>query len=169
MANEAGAGCASRGASVADHTFVSEGAPASQGGSCNKLEVYAYSTVPDAGAKFAFFTASGNDLTTVAGTITPVTIPDFDGNDCATFTAPGDFTAFSVSSGDYLGIYTSTAKQQYLLSTGSGIWYKAGDNTNVSGVAFTFDADGIDSLSADIVAAPPSAKPWWYYEMMRRQ
>jgi hypothetical protein len=47
----------------------------------------------------------------------------------------------------------------YGLSGGSGIWYKSGDNTDVSGVGFTFDADGIDALSADIVAGNGAVAP----------
>ena len=150
MANEAGQGCADRSAAVSAYTFVSQGAPASQGGSCNKLEVYANPADVASVFKFNFFTASGNSLTAI-GTAISIAAGAV-GAQCYTYTAPGDFTAFSVNSGEYLGCYFVNG-QDYALSGGSGLWYKSGDQSGASGVALTFDADGIDGLSADIVAA----------------
>lgn len=149
MANEAGQGCTDRASKLNSYTFVSEGAPASQSGSVNKLEVFGSWDASDT-MYFAFFTASGNDLTTVVGTRTAIT-SGTGLQECKTYNAPGDFTAFSVSQDEYLGLYNPQA-QDYDGSGGAGVWYLITDNTDVSGVTFTLDADMLDALSADIVA-----------------
>ena len=151
MANEAGQGCVARGSSIDAYTFVSQGAPASIGGSCNKLEVYTAASVGVGSANFAFFTAVGNVLTPVAGTRI-VGLNTGTAGGCQTFVAGVDFTAFTVYSGNYLGCYC-TENENYALSGGSGLWYVAGDKTDTADVTFSNDADGIDALSADIVTA----------------
>jgi hypothetical protein len=99
----------------------------------------------------AFFTASGDNLTTVAGSNWAKASVSDNGDKCHEFNAPGDFTSFSVSSGNYPGMWYANSAD-YALSGGTGMWYKAGDQTNVSGVGFTGDNDGLDSVTADITA-----------------
>lgn len=148
--NNVGPGCTSDfGTGTGNYTWVSQGSPASISGSVTCLCAY-YGTLAGSTRKFAFFTASDNNLTTVAGSIVDVG----NGTGAAgsySFEAGTDFTAFSVSSGNYIGGY-STAAIRYSLSGGSGLWYKSGDNTNVSATTFSNDVDGRVGLSADIEA-----------------
>lgn len=149
MANEAGQGCVARDGSYGGYTRVSEGGPASQSGSCNKLSVYATGS-SSSPFKFNFFTAVGNNLTAIGTSIDLIA-----GNTdikCHVFNAPGDFTAFSVNSGEYLGCYCSMAQHRGS-SGGAGLWSKSGDYSEASSDAFSLDAERLDALSADIVAA----------------
>lgn len=166
MANEAGAGCVDRASSTSSYTWVSEGAPASTTGSCNKLESYcAVAEVTDV-FKFNFFTASGDNLTAIGSAISIAA--GSIGTQCYSFSAPGDFTAFSVNSGEYLGVY-STEAIKYSSSGGSGLWYYSGDGSGANGLGFTLMADGIDGLNADITAAggPVMAVFDYYYNQAR--
>ena len=166
MANEAGQGCSARANIDNDKTFVSYGAPASIGGSVSRLAAYIGNAA--GAATFAFFTASGNNLTTVSGSQTAPL--DYGATaECEAFNAPDDFTAFSVSSGNYLGCFATFA-QNRSISGGSGFWSLTGDYTNVNGQAFTLDSDGIDALTADITAAGGLSIPiaMEYYGRRRR-
>ncbi len=163
MAGEAGAGCAARTAFQSNYTFVSEGAPASTGGSCNGITWWARSSAA-IDCAFAFFTAAGNNLTTVSGTRVAINHNFGETAGCHSFSAPGDFTAVTVSSGNYVGVYVATAGAGYGIHYGatgaSGLWnISGGDYTNVSGQAFTLWAAGYDSISADITAGGGSAVP----------
>jgi len=152
LANEAGAGCVSRASSVADYTWVSKSSPASIGGSVTRLAAYWYVDITSNQIIFAFFTASVNNLTTVAGTRV-VCLPSETGISCHEEFAPADFTAFNVNSGNYVGAF-SIRPIFYATSGGTGLWYQgAGDYTNVSDTTFTLAANGIDSFTADITAA----------------
>lgn len=155
MANEAGQGCVARDGSFGGYTRVSEGGPASQSGSCNKLEIYASGSTTNP-FKFNFFTASGNNLTAIGSAISVVA-----GNTdtkCHTFNAPGDFTAFSVNFGEYLGCYTVMAQHRGS-SGGAGLWSKSGDYSEASGDTFTLEGERLDALSADIVAVGTTTPP----------
>lgn len=153
MANEAGAGASDRGSYVGDYTFVSKGFPASISGNVIRIRVY-HNGLAGAGTAYAaFFTASGNNLTTVAGTRTALTYGAAV-KGVKEWTAPTDFTAFPVSAGQYLGLWLSLTDQiTYVTSGGSGMWYVSNDHTNAAAYTFTVDDDGIDGLSADIDAA----------------
>jgi lysophospholipase L1-like esterase len=62
------------------------------------------------------------------------------------FDAPGDFTAFTVQSGDYVGWYTAASTgpmRQAYPGTGAGhLWYVEGDATSGASYAFTDAGDG---------------------------
>jgi len=150
MANEAGSGAVSRGNVAAGYTFVSKCAPASIAGNVTKLAAFVGSGSGTT-AYFAFFTASGNDLTLIAGTRISVTVPAQEAQ-ATEWNAPGDFTAFAVPLGSYLGMY-NPGDLTYNTSGSTGLWYKLGDHTEVSGITFGLFANGIDGLSADIEAS----------------
>lgn len=152
MADEAGAGAADRASGVPGYTLVSEGHPASISGNVVALRFFGSSSGA-ATIKFAFFTASGDNLTTVAGSITSIVIGAL-AEGVQEFTAPTDFTAFAVTAGDYLGLYTpSETSQDYAGSEGAGIWYYNGDGSDSDARAFSLGDAWLDALSADIVAA----------------
>lgn len=171
MANEAGAGAVDRVSTVAGYTIVSEGCPATVSGNVIKLAWYG-SSPSAATIKFAFFTASGNNLTTVAGSITSIVIGVLSAG-AHEYSAPGDFTAFPVSLGNYLGLYTTsgspTVPQDYATSGGAGVWYYNGDGSDSDARAFTLGAAWIDSLSADIQTASGTIVPivMQYYRRLR--
>lgn len=147
MANEAGAGCVDRASTLYGYTIISNVA-ASQSGNCDRLAEY-ITGVGERDFIFAFFTRSGNDFTTVAGT--RVVSSAVEPTGCEERSAPGDFTAFSVSSGDYLGAYY-VRSSDFTSSGGTGLWTLAGDQTDISAVTFAEQATWLDALTADITA-----------------
>ena len=152
MANEAGLGCADRGSSVGGYTFVSKIGPATLSGNVDRLAVFANPDLTTDTVRFAFFTASGNDLTLVPGSRTDAMQFGSDSDACHEFSAPGDFTAFAVTEGDFVGAYSSEVID-YSTSGGSGLWYYTGDGTEASSLTFSLAGAGIDSLTADVTAA----------------
>lgn len=153
MADEAGSGADDGSNDIDGYTIASPGAAASVSGDVIALRFYGDS----AGTYdviFAFFTASGNDLTTVSGTRTTLEITSSSKAVQEWTSSGGDFTAFAVSSGNFIGLYTPTnVAQDYDQSGGSGMWYLSGDNTNVSGTTFSYNASYGDCIAADIQAA----------------
>jgi len=67
-----------------------------------------------------------------------------------TYNAPGDFTEFDVSTGDYLGVYMATGTIECDTVGGSGLYFKAGNQmgtgeqtyTNIAGCAVSIYATG---------------------------
>ena len=159
MANEAGQGCTERAISGPNITRVSYGAPASTGGSVTRLAMANRAAVGTGEARFAFFTASGNDLTAVAGSRQTGLAYDATSAGCKEFTSGNDdFTAFNVSAGNYLGCWCDKGLS-FTASGGTGYWAYAGDGTEADGLTFTLDDNGIDSLTADITASGGIAMP----------
>lgn len=152
MADEAGYGCVARAYTLEGYTWVSYGHPADISGNVDRLGMYADPDYITDTVRFAFFTASGNNLTTVSGTRTAAMEFGGTGSACYEFNAPGDFTAFPVSAGEYLGGHTPI-KQYYDTSGGADIWYTSGDHTDASSYAFDYEAGVGDALTADITAA----------------
>lgn len=146
MADEAGYACTTATA-VDGYTAVAKGAGASVAGSVTKLKCGKRSSAASSTIAFAFFTASGNNLTLVSGS--RVTGLSLDTNlQCGEFEAGVDFTSFSVSLGDFVGTYGSL---QISYTTASGeMWYAAGDHTDASNYAFTANDGWHPSVSADI-------------------
>jgi len=173
MANEAGAGAVDRASRIAGYTFVSEGCPATISGNVVALRWYGSSPASKT-IKFVFFTASGNNLTVVDGSLVSISLTEEAIKGTQEYTAPGDFTAFAVTAGNYLGLYTATGGagdtyQDYASSGGNGVWYYNGDGTSASGLGFTLGAAWIDSLSADIQTASGTIVPivMNYYRRLR--
>ena len=74
------------------------------------------------------FSTNGNITVTLAG-------------GAETFNAPGDFTAFAITSGDYIGAYpVGMCWISYSSTGGSGMWWVSGDNIPASSVNFTATA-----------------------------
>ena len=153
MANEAGSGCNDLSAGIGGYTFISN-VPASLSGNCDRLAFYG--TADEGAANFAFFTRDGNDFTTVPGTRQTLTVTGSGGR-CIEFNAPGDFTAFAVSEGNYLGAYVVDPNQDYTNAGGPDIWGDGGDYTDIDSQTMTLHADHEDALTADITAAGGAA------------
>ena len=148
MANEAGSGCSALD-EWGELTAISS-VTASIGGNCDRLGVYI--NVYDTGSDivFAFFTRDGNDFTTVVDTRIPL-VSAAETETCHEFNAPGDFTAFAVSAGNYLGCYGQDGIH-FSDAGGAGAWFTGGDHTSAAGFTFTNEASGDDPLTADITA-----------------
>lgn len=155
MANEAGQGCVVRGTSVGGYTIVSKGGPASTGGSVQRLAAYMYVNDHITPTKFNFYTASGDYLTSTESPAISLASGST-GESCYEWNAPGDFTAFSVNSGEYLGCFSKAPPvgnaQYYQFNSGAGMWYIQGDYSVCANTLFTLDTDALDALTADILA-----------------
>jgi len=115
------------------YTNIAKGNPANLSGTLDHLDIWlqAYSSGT---IDFAtFYVVSGNYLST-RGTALGLT-PAAGDND---FDAPGDFTAFDVESGDYLGVYLPLGVNVEVDTTGgSGFWFKASDEIPCTNVEFS--------------------------------
>ena len=146
MANEAGQGCVDRGGNAAGYTWVSKGHPASITGNCVKMEVNADAGASTNDVHFAFFSASGNNLTSETGT---VNVGDIGGTvqACYSFDGGGDaFTTFGVTSGWYIGSAAGegSVSPGYSTSGGDGLWYEEGAQTATPGIGFSAANNGHD-------------------------
>jgi hypothetical protein len=102
------------------------------------------------GMQLASFSASGNDLTTNETSDAAEAISAGQ----QTITAPGDFTAFGINTGEYLGIKANTTgKPDITVSGGSGWWYYNGDAIPCTGTTFSTDADATLAITASGTAA----------------
>ena len=114
-------------------TIVSVGNPANDTGTIDHIEVQFFGSAGT--ADFASFSASGNNLTT-NGTALAVSVTAPGVN---TLDAPGDFTAFNINTGEYIGNYGASPVVSMYASSGSvaGMWYVSGDQIPCSNVTFT--------------------------------
>lgn len=146
MANEAGQGAVDR-ASTLNNTTVFSKATASVSGNVTRLAVYNSSMSEGQTIKFAFATLSGT--WTMETTVYSFTVTAGEaGAGKFERSAPGDFTAFAVTSGWYLGCY-SEGQQDYASSGGIGFYYGGGDRLS-NGSATSDGGTAIDALEADI-------------------
>lgn len=153
-----GPGAADRASDISGWTFIDASTPATEDGTITELQIYLKAASSGVDIKAALFTASGNTLTTVSGSIRTITLGSNYSNEVATFSAPGDFVAIDVSEGDYLGFYApSGTNQEYATSGGSGGWYKSGDYTNVSSVSFSYNSGWIFGFGGTVAAGGTTA------------
>ncbi len=81
---------------------------------------------------FATFTDEGSDVYSTNGTATIALTTG-----TLSLDAPGDFTAFNVTTGDYIGMYSATYMVARWIDTGAGgAMYKSGDNVPCSSETF---------------------------------
>jgi hypothetical protein len=142
-------------ADTANYTTVAAENPANASGTINHIEIYMNSAGAGATIDVAsFYVVSGNNLSTrgSSGNLTVVV-------GLNTFNAPGDFTAFDINVGDYIGFYSSSTGLPRIEQdiTGSGKWYKPGDYIPCTDTVFTWLADRTISLYAEgSTGAPPA-------------
>jgi len=115
---DVGPGVGARAYGLAWYTRVGKANPANLTGTIDHLDLtlrsYTSGTVDFA----SFFVVTGDNLTT-NGTALALTPASGDNN----FDAPGDFTAFDIEAGEYLGIeFPSTMEIEWDLSGGGGEW-----------------------------------------------
>ena len=101
------------------YTVVDKANPANLDGTIDHLDVWIRSYTSGTIDLAAFFVVSGDNLST-RGTATGLT-PATGDND---FDAPGDFTAFAIDAGDYLGVWVPDSISLDRGSGGAGFWYQ---------------------------------------------
>jgi len=128
---------------LSDYTFIAAENPANESGTINHIEVYIYS---DTGTieVASFYKTNGNTFSTRGSTgVLEVEVG------LNVYNAPGDFTAFDINIGDYIGIHgvgsTIRIEQD---SSGDGKWYKPGDYIPCTDTLFSWLVDRTISLYA---------------------
>lgn len=110
-----------------DYTYISQTA-ADCSGNVTQLQIYREDGSGD--ILVAVFTDNGgNNLT--GGSATTITISVGDG--VKTLNAPGDFTAFAITAGQYIGYYANNnVKSDFDWGTGDGIWSVQANGTGAT-------------------------------------
>ena len=154
MAGEAGQGAVDRASNLVGYTVWSL-ATATLSADCTALAVFGDFAENDV-VKFGFYTKSGNAFTLVSSVYSFTVTAGQAGTDKSLqwTSGGGDFTAFAVTAGWYLGCYHQ-GTQEYTASGGVGISYKGGDRT-AGEPAATPATGALDALSADISAGGAS-------------
>lgn len=129
---DVGPGATNRATNVQGFSLVSQENPANLSGVIDHIDLwlagYSSGTVD-----FAAFVDNGSNSLTTNGTAAGLT-PASGDND---FDAPGDFTAFDIGAGEYLGVFIDANKQIEADTSGGGnVWYKALDQIPCTGVTF---------------------------------
>lgn len=109
------------------YTSVVKGYAAGGTGTIDHIEVQTSNFGTN--GKFGTFSASGNNLTSNAY----VTIANY-GSGSLTFDAPGDFTAFNVNTGDYIGQYNVAGRVAH---PSGDTWYLSGDQFPCTNATFS--------------------------------
>ena len=136
MAIDVGSACIDRNEiDGPNYTVIDENNPANATGTIDYITVHA-AAGGMGGIQFGIFIHGGSNA---------FTLRDFDespgkntANGCEEFNAPGDFTAFSINTGDYIGIYWTTGSIEKATNGGDGQWWKNGDCI-YSGLSETFN------------------------------
>jgi hypothetical protein len=124
------------------YTYIDLGNPANATGTIDYICVYA----ADAGTiKFAAFHDEGGNVYSTNGYTIGLTVSA----GLNEFSAPGDFTAFNINAGEYLGHYAADSAIARTNTGGSGVYRKSGDYIPCTSQTFVLaDADAITSIYA---------------------
>ena len=77
-----------------------------------------------------------------------VSLGNVEGPNLTVFNAPGDFTAFNIEEGDYIGYSFSDGSGQYNSTFGAGLWYLSTDVIPCSSTTFSYATPYAISLYA---------------------
>jgi hypothetical protein len=126
---------------AAGSTLVDKANPANDTGTIDHLEVRIFSSPSPGTVDMAtFFVVSGDNLSTRASA-DDLPIPAGSSNTVYEFDAPGDFSAFDVELGDYLGIFLNGVALNSAATGGAGIWFVlAADHIPCTNQAFSVAA-----------------------------
>lgn len=163
MAIDVGAACINRTAGSGDgYTHIGIENPANATGTIDYVCVYVYANIT--ALEIASFVDEGSNVLSTNDDwgISPNPIAGEN-----IYNAPGDFTAFNINAGEYIGAHCSAGTWERS-NDGSGYWYVASDQIPCSSVTFLWAAERTQSVYAtgtEVVIG----NPYWYYKMMRRQ
>lgn len=146
MSIDVGSACIDRSTyQLGGFTVVAKENPANASGTIDHLCIW-LSAFSSGNFDFASFADEGSNVLSTNGVAQGLT--------CAVgqneFNAPGDFTAFDINSGEYLGYYTQASDNRVEKTTsGSGLWrYDGADQIPCSSVTFAVQADRACSIYA---------------------
>ena len=112
-----------------DYTIICKGNPANATGTIDHIEIY-----DDEGSSthnVASFENVAGDNFTARGRATNLVTG---GAGLSEFDAPGDFTVFAITTGDYIGIFGDDIDRS---SNSDLVWYKTADQTECVNTEFT--------------------------------
>lgn len=125
-----------------DETLINQDNPANATGTIDHIETW-FDVGSTEDVDFAAFTDEGSDIYSTNGVAQGLTVT---GGSAESFDAPGDFTAFNIALGEYIGVYVGSAgKIEVNTGGGSGGYGVAGDHITCESVEF-------DSLGAYILS-----------------
>jgi len=113
-----------------DQTYIDKNTTADGTGSIDYICLYINAAAT--GVEVASFVNENLHVFSTNGT---ATLGDM-GVGLQEFNAPGDFTAFPINEGEYIGFHHASGKVDATGTGGSGIWYKAGDSIPCESVTF---------------------------------
>lgn len=125
-------------------TCIATENPANASGVIDHIEIY-MSTIVGGIIDVAAFEQVGANIFTSRGSSGNLTAAV----GLNTFDAPGDFTAFDINAGDYIGVYIMSSESIDRANTGSGYWTNGGDEIPCTDLTFTFTASRTISLYAE--------------------
>lgn len=158
MAIDVGPTCSDRasGSNWSNKTLIMFANPANANGTIDSV---CFATESEnTGIEFGAFTDNGS-LSFTCQSGHHCSGADLTANGVTDFSAPGDFTAFSIDSGEYIGVYGSISdiSYDYTGQGGDGCWHYAGDGigddntqtyTAYAGRQFSLYATGTESGGA---------------------
>lgn len=130
MAIDIGPGCDKSNTGAAGYTIVEKTNPANATGKIDYLCLQASS---GSTADVATFIDEGSNVLSTRGIVQGLTLVDGAPQE---YNAPGDFVAFDVNTGDYLGVWVSASHRRD--SSGVGQWGLNSDQIPASSVEFTY-------------------------------
>lgn len=131
-----GSACIDRADSGSDRTRVDANNAANGTGTIDTVQVWAATEMT--GIEFAAFEKVGGDKFTTRGNTNGSNLTAPAGS-CTTFTAPGDFTAFAIETGDFIGAYWTGGDLES--DTGGTSWKGTGDYIPCTNQALDPDTD----------------------------
>ncbi len=150
MAIDVGAACSDRSDILGNYTAIGIDNPANATGTIDYICIFA-TNMQMSNVEVASFIDEGSNILSTNGVVS-LANPSVGEN---IYNAPGDFTAFNISVGEYIGIVG-----RYLEATatgGGGMWYKTGDNIPASSVTFSWiDGWALSLYATGTESAPPS-------------
>lgn len=139
---DVGSAAIDRGASTsASYTFCGKNNAANGTGTIDHCDCYISDGAPGT-VDFASFVDEGSNVLSTNGSSGAIAIAD----GLNEFDAPGDFSAFNINSGEYIGGYGYSCSFDYDGSGGGGQWWTSGDRVPCSSYSFSFAADDILSI-----------------------
>jgi len=146
MTIDVGPGCGNRGFTwPANYSLIVKDNPANAAGTIDYVCVYADSDM--SGIEFASFADEGSEVLSTNGNTSGSNLGAI-GDQQNEYNAPGDFTAFNINVGEYIGIYWSGGNIDRDSSGFAGMWWVANDQIPCSSVTFNLEVDDTISLYA---------------------
>jgi hypothetical protein len=130
-----------------DYTWFTTNNPANASGNIDHIQFYLGANASNDQIKVGVFYSAGGGNYTCRNVVTLTGITGSD-TDLMEFDAPGDFTAFGVESGDYVGIYRDAGdieiERNAVGDGGYAYWYSTSTGDYTGGTTAYTEFDGGD-------------------------